>query len=237
MISFSHWKTWYTITDSDGEKGELMMIKEVCLENFTHVKEAIKRGANRIELCDNLAVGGTTVSYGVMKQTIAYSRKKGIPVMAIIRPRGGDFVYQQDEVEMMIEDIQIAQKLGVSGIVIGCLQSNGWLDEAANQQLFAAAENLEITFHMAFDAIPTAKQLQAIDWLADHGVHRILTHGGLAGSAIEANLEQLKKYVQHANNRLIILPGGGITNENATTIAEALQVTELHGTKILGTLA
>ncbi|MGY3778872.1 copper homeostasis protein CutC [Isobaculum melis] len=212
------------------------MIKEVCLENFTHVKSAIEKGAHRIELCDNLAVGGTTVSYGVMKQTIRYAQNKNIPVMAITRPRGGDFVYQKDEIEMMLADIQMAKQLGVSGIVLGCLQADGWLDEAANQQLLAAAENLEITFHMAFDAIPENKQLAAIDWLAQQGVHRILTHGGPTGSAIEENFERLKKTIQYAGNRLIILPGGGITNENAPAIAEALQVKELHGTKILGTL-
>ena len=108
-----------------------------------------------------------------------------------------------------------------------------WSLEEALELLIDTAEGLQITFHMAFDAIPESRQFEAIDWLADHGVHRILTHGGPAGTAIEENLERLKALIDYAGDRLIILPGAGISYKNAQSIADQLGVSELHGTKIV----
>ncbi|AUB53698.1 MULTISPECIES: copper homeostasis protein CutC [Enterococcus] len=209
------------------------MIKEFCAENYTSIPLAIANGANRIELCDNLAVGGTTPSTGVIEEVLSYANEKSVPVMTIIRPRGGDFVYNDIELKIMHTDLIEAKKLGTDGVVIGCLTPSGWLDEEALEVLIDSAEGLQITFHMAFDAIPQERQYEAIDWLVEHGVHRILTHGGVAGTNIEDNFAHLKQLITHADGRIIILPGGGITSENAQVVADALEVHEVHGTKIV----
>lgn len=209
------------------------MIKEFCAENYTSIPLAIANGANRIELCDNLAVGGTTPSTGVIEEVLSYANEKSVPVMTIIRPRGGDFVYNDIELKIMHTDLIEAKKLGTDGVVIGCLTPSGWLDEEALEVLIDSAEGLQITFHMAFDAIPQERQYEAIDWLIEHGVHRILTHGGVAGTNIEDNFAHLKQLIAHADGRIIILPGGGITSENAQVVADALEVHEVHGTKIV----
>ncbi|MGM0123301.1 copper homeostasis protein CutC [Enterococcus sp. AZ194] len=209
------------------------MIKEFCAENFTHIPEAIAKGAGRIELCDNLAVGGTTPSTGVIEEALSYAGEKHVPIMTIIRPRGGDFIFNDIELKIMHTDLIEAKKLGTDGVVIGCLTPNNWLDEEALEMLIDHAEGLQITFHMAFDEIPVARQFEAIDWLAEHGVHRILTHGGPANTPIEANLEHLRALVDYARDRLIILPGGGVNYQNAETVAAALGVKEIHGTKIV----
>ncbi|MGA5589838.1 copper homeostasis protein CutC [Enterococcus mundtii] len=209
------------------------MIKEFCAENYTSIPLAIANGANRIELCDNLAVGGTTPSTGVIEEVLSYANEKNVPVMTIIRPRGGDFVYNDIELKIMHTDLIEAKKLGTDGVVIGCLTPSGWLDEEALEVLIDSAEGLQITFHMAFDAIPQERQYEAIDWLVEHGVHRILTHGGAAGTNIENNFVHLKQLIAHADGRIIILPGGGITSENAQVVADTLEVHEVHGTKIV----
>ena len=165
------------------------MIKEFCAENFTKIPQAIQKGANRIELCDNLAVGGTTPSTGVIEEVLAYAGEHSVPVMTIIRPRGGNFVYNDIELKIMHTDLIEAKKLGTDGIVIGCLTEDGWLDEEALDLFIETAEGLQITFHMAFDALSKENQFKAIDWLAERGVTRILTHGGPAGTPIEDNFD------------------------------------------------
>ncbi|WP_348922366.1 copper homeostasis protein CutC [Enterococcus rotai] len=209
------------------------MIKEFCAENFTNIPTAIRNGAGRIELCDNLAVGGTTPSTGVIEEAVAYAGEKSIPVMTIIRPRGGDFVYNDIELKIMHTDLIEAKKIGTDGVVLGCLTADGWLDEEALELLIDTSEGLQITFHMAFDVLSKENQFKAIDWLAEHDVHRILTHGGPAGSPIEENFDHLKELIQYADKRLIILPGGGISSKNADTVLNSLGVNEVHGTKIV----
>lgn len=210
-----------------------VLIKEFCAENFTNIPKAIASGANRIELCDNLAVGGTTVSKGVMMETAAYCSEKGVPVMAIIRPRGGNFVYTDTEIKIMEQDIYEAKSQGIDGIVVGCLNESNQIDEEAMKILLDAADGMQVTFHMAFDAMNKDEQFVAIDWLASHGVDRILTHGGPSNIEIEKHLEYINDLISYANNRLIILPGGGITFENADTVASFLNAKEIHGTKIV----
>ncbi|MFD1318615.1 copper homeostasis protein CutC [Loigolactobacillus zhaoyuanensis] len=212
-----------------------MLIKEACLENFTYLPQAIHQGANRIELCDNLAVGGTTVSHGVMAETLRYAHEKDVPVFVMIRPRGGNFVYNDLELRMMETDLFTAQQLGADGVVFGCLTADNQIDEEAMEMLLGAAGGMEVTFHMAFDEIPAAQQAAAIDWLVDHQVARILTHGGPLTAPL--NLTTLKQTIAAADKRLIILPGGGVTATNAATIATELGVNEVHGTKVVGVLA
>lgn len=217
------------------------MVFEFCAENFTKAPEAIEAGAGRIELCDNLAVGGTTPSYGVITQTVAYAHACGVPVMCMVRPRGGDFVYSEDELQMMEEDAVCALDLEADGIVLGCLAGEPGAHAVclpAMERVLAAARTgrertFDVTFHMAFDELAPDEQLHAIDALSQLGVTRILTHGGAAGTAIEGNIEHLQDLIAYAGKRLRILPGGGITWQNRDAIARALGVDELHGTRIV----
>jgi copper homeostasis protein len=212
------------------------MLKEVCVENFTLVSVAIEKGGDRIELCDNLSVGGTTVSHGVAIKTISYCHSKNTKVMTMVRPRGGNFIYTKEEIEIMQNDIAHFKQLGTDGVVIGCLNDSDWIDEDAMLKLLESAEGLDVTFHMAFDHLKYEYQLEAIDWLVKHRVNRILTHGGPSSKSIEDNLSRLKEYVDYAADRIIILPGGGITDNNLNKIASILNISEVHGTKIVGEL-
>ena len=154
--------------------------------------------------------------------------------MCMVRPRGGDFEYAPWEARVMEDDLLHAAKLGVDGVVFGCLRE-GRLDRDLTSRLVGLAkdEGLAVTFHMAFDALPAAERPDAIDYLAGIGVERILTHGGAAGTSIEDNLQALRGYVERAAGRITILPGGGITYANAQAVAAALGVAEVHGTRIV----
>ena len=200
------------------------MIYEFCAENFERVPAAIVGGAGRIELCDNLAVGGTTPSIGTIQMVTDYCHDHQTRVFCMIRPRGGSFCYSDAELDVMDLDLCAACGLGVDGVVFGCVANRGGsniVDERA------------LTFHMAFDALESEAQLDAIDMLSDCGVTRILTHGGAAGTPIEDNLDHLSKLIEYAGDRLKILPGGGITTVNRDAVAAALGVEELHGTGIV----
>lgn len=216
------------------------MLREFCAENLTCVAAAVEAGAGRIELCDNLAVGGTTPSYGVLKAGVALCRDKGAALMCMVRPRGGDFEYTAGEAAMMRDDLLMAKRLGVTGVVFGCTRDErldksltGELVDLAHEPCDEVPHGVQVTFHMAFDALDEEEQLPAIDWLAERGVERILTHGGPAGTPIEGNAGRLRAYVERADGRLTILPGGGITWQNAEQVAALLGVDEVHGTKVV----
>ncbi len=220
------------------------LLREFCAENLTLVPAAVAAGARRIELCDNLAVGGTSPSYGVIKAAVGFARDNNVRVMAMVRPRGGDFVYNKWEQAMMLDDIACARASGVDGVVFGCVRldedGQNVLDTELVKALVDAAKGersedtpLQVTFHMAFDVLGNEAQLSAIDELASLGVERILTHGGPAGTPILDNVERLRGLVAYANDRLIILPGGGITWQNADQVASLIGVHEVHGTKVV----
>ena len=217
-----------------------MLTREFCAENMELVPAAVAAGAVRVELCDNLFVGGTSPSYGVIRAAVAHARETGTDVMCMVRPRGGSFEYTPAEAQMMRDDLVMAKSLGVTGVVFGCLR-DGRLDKELTSELVRLAHEdtpeapgrVAVTFHMAFDALAPEDQLPAIDWLAEQGVERILTHGGAAGTPIAENLDRLRAYIERAAGRIIILPGGGITWENAEDVAAALGVSEVHGTKIV----
>lgn len=217
-----------------------MLIREFCAENVEHVAAAFEAGAARVELCDNLAVGGTTPSYGVIRAAVALAREHKTDVMCMVRPRGGTFEYTPEEAAIMRDDLLMAKSLGVTGVVFGCLRGTSLdreltseLVRLAHEPTAEAPDGVAVTFHMAFDALDPAEQLPAIDWLAEQGVERILTHGGAAGTPIAGNLARLHAYIERAAGRLTILPGGGITWENAESVAAELGVSEVHGTKIV----
>ncbi|HFI0480096.1 TPA: copper homeostasis protein CutC [Streptococcus suis] len=193
------------------------MIKEFCSENHVGVMKALSLGAKRIELCDNLAVGGTTPSYAVIKYVCQLAHEQDATVMTMIRPRGGDFCYDEAELEIMLEDCKVAKELGSDGLVYGVLTKDNWLDEVALEGLFAVSQGCQIVFHMAFDQIPRQRQFEAIDWLAAHGVTRILTRGSLTGSALN-NVDWLREIVSYAQGKLEILIGGGLTVENVAEL-------------------
>ena len=210
------------------------LVKEFCAENVERVPEAIAAGAGRIELCDNLAVGGTTPSHGVILAAVEHARPAGIPVMCMIRPRGGSFEYSGAEARIMVDDLRHAAELGVDGVVFGCLRG-GEVDRELTGRLAGLAKEagLMVTFHMAFDEISADAQPAALNLLAGLGVDRVLTHGGAAGTPIAGNLERLRRLVDYAAGRLEILPGGGVTWENAEEVADAVGVREVHGTRIV----
>ena len=209
------------------------MLYEFCAENVTLLEKAMQAGARRIELCDNLTVGGTTPSYGVIQAAVELAKSYDTTVMTMIRPRGGDFVYSDLEVSIMLEDLKKAREAGSQGLVYGLLTKENELDKANLERLLVASQGLEVVFHMAFDAIPKDKQFAALDWLAEHGVKRILTHGGSASETIQEHFGWLKELVDYAGDRIEILPGGGITTENRNEIVEQLGVNQLHGTKVV----
>ena len=212
------------------------MIKEVCVENFTNVPLMIERGANRIELNNDLSVGGTTPSFGVIKKTVEYAHKHDVPVIVMIRPRGGNFVYNEDELEIMINGIQICSLLNVDGVSFGCLTREKHLDKRAMNRLLSVAHagDLEVVMHMAFDELTNAEQKEAINWLSQNKVKRILTHGGPLNQPISQTLDHLEEVVKQAKNKIEILPGGGITKANVNKIVEQIKIKQVHGTKILG---
>lgn len=209
------------------------MIKEICIENGTRITELIEKHVQRVELCDNLAVGGTTVSYGVAKNVIERCHKHNIEVMAIVRCRGGNFVYNNNEMAMMLEDIKILKQLGVDGVVFGSIGQDFKLDSNQTLAFIDASQGLKKTFHMAFDHLLLEEQFKAIDFLVQHGVDRILTHGNSQSSLIEDNIEHLKALIKYADGRIIILPGGGVTSENVDALAKTLNVGEFHGTRLV----
>ena len=209
------------------------MIYEFCAENVTLLKKAIQAGARRIELCDNLAVGGTTPSYGVTKAAVELASDYDTTIMTMIRPRGGDFVYNGLEIAIMLEDIRVTAQAGSQGVVFGVLTADKKLDKSNLEKLISASKGMEIVFHMAFDELSDEDQLEAIDWLSQAGVTRILTRAGVSGDSLEQRFENYRRILDYAAGRIEILPGGGIDMDNRQTFIDQLGVTQLHGTKVV----
>lgn len=209
------------------------MIYEFCAENVTLLEKAMQAGARRIELCDNLAVGGTTPSYGVTKAAVELAANYDTTIMTMIRPRGGDFVYTDLEIAIMLEDIRLTAQAGSQGVVFGALTADKKLDKANLEKLIAASKGMEIVFHMAFDELGEEDQLEAIDWLSQAGVTRILTRAGVSGDSLEKRFAHYHRILEHAKGKIEILPGGGIELDNRQTFIDQLGVTQLHGTKVV----
>ena len=209
------------------------MIYEFCAENVTLLEKAMQAGARRIELCDNLAVGGTTPSYGGTKAAVELAADYDTTIMTMIRPRGGDFVYNDLEISIMLEDIRLTAQAGSQGVVFGALTADKKLDKANLEKLVAASKGMEIVFHMAFDDLSDEEQLEAIDWLSQAGVTRILTRAGVSGDSLEKRFSHYHRILEHAAGKIEILPGGGIDMDNRQTFIDQLGMTQLHGTKVV----
>ncbi|HEU3281237.1 TPA: copper homeostasis protein CutC [Streptococcus pneumoniae] len=209
------------------------MIYEFCAENVTLLEKAIQAGVRRIELCDNLAVGGTTPSYGVTKAAVELAANYDTTIMTMIRPRGGDFVYNDLEIAIMLEDIRLTAQAGSQGVVFGALTADKKLDKPNLEKLIAASKGMEIVFHMAFDELSDEDQPEAIDWLSQAGVTRILTRAGVSGDSLEKRFVHYHRILEYAKGKIEILPGGGIDLDNRQTFIDQVGVTQLHGTKVV----
>ncbi|SPE48885.1 Copper homeostasis protein CutC [Verrucomicrobia bacterium] len=194
---------------------------EICVDSAAGALAAERGGADRVELCDNLLEGGTTPSAGCIK-TARRGIKIGLHV--IIRPRGGDFLYNDFEIEVMRDDIAAAKQLGADGVVIGCLTAEGDIDRPLASQLIELARPLSVTFHRAFDMCRDPRA--ALEELVALGVNRLLTSGQEA-TCLEG-LELIAALQKQAAGRIIIMPGGGITPRNVERIVAATGVSEVH---------
>jgi copper homeostasis protein len=197
------------------------VICEICVDSVEGVRAAKAAGAARVELCASLIEGGITPSRGMIQQARAVS---GIKLHVIIRPRGGDFLFSEVEFTAMAADIETAKLEGADGVVIGQLTADGLVDVARTRQLMALARPMAVTFHRAFDVTPDA--FSALETLVDLGVDRILTSGQEA-SVLEG-LPLVAELVKRAGDRIIIMPGGGITARNVERIIAAANPREIH---------
>jgi copper homeostasis protein len=194
---------------------------EICVDSAAGAFAAERGGADRVELCDNLLEGGTTPSAGCIKVA---RRGLKIGLQVIIRPRGGDFLYDAHELDVMREDIRLAKELGADGVVLGCLTATGDIDVTRTGELVSLARPMNVTFHRAFDMCRDPRQ--GLEDLIRLGVHRVLTSGQEA-SCLEG-LETLTALRSQAGARIIILPGGGITPRNVRKIVQATGASEVH---------
>jgi len=197
------------------------MTLEICVGSVESALQAQEGGAARVELNDNLLMGGTTPSRGALQVARQHLT---IQLLAMIRPRGGDFCYSDLEIEVMERDLVTAQEVGVDGVVLGVLRPDGTVDQSRMERLMARAAPLPVVFHRAFDVC--VDPFQALEQLIDLGVSRILT-SGQAPTVLEGRA-LLRELIDRAAGRLTILPGGGITPDNVDLVVQELGVDEIH---------
>ena len=193
---------------------------EICVDDIAGLDSAIAGGADRIELCAALSVGGLTPAPGL----IAAAAKRAIPVYAMIRPRAGDFVFSPAEIDMMRVEIDAVRAAGLAGVVLGASRPDGRLDGKVLETLTRHADGLGLTLHRAFDLVPDFPE--AIDLAVELGFERILTSGGAVTA--EAGIEALQAIFAHAAGRIAIMPGSGVNAANAGLFLSRLGITELH---------
>jgi copper homeostasis protein len=198
-----------------------MTLVEAAVETLEDALAAKRAGADRIELCANLGVGGTTPSAGLIASVV---QQVNHPVFVMIRPRGGDFVYAADEIDAMIEDIDRARPLGIAGIVTGALRSDGSVDVDSMRRLMSPASGLPVTFHRAFDVV--ANRTEALEQVIDLGASRVLTSGG-AATALEGT-SAIAMLVDQAGERISIIAGGTIRDHNVRDVIARTGVREVH---------
>ena len=197
------------------------LVFEACVANVESALLAEQSGASRIELCNVLGAGGITPSAGLVQQVIA---RISIPVHVLIRPREGDFLYSDDEFEAMQKDIHVCKASGAKGIVTGILKSNGSVDMERCKILIEAARPLPVTFHRAFDL--TSDAFTSLEEIIQLGCTRILTSGQRASAEYGAGF--ISGLIKQANGRIILMPGGGINENNISQIRKISGATEFH---------
>jgi copper homeostasis protein len=197
------------------------MIIEACVNSAISAIEAQKGGADRVELCENLHDGGTTPSSG----TISFARKElTIGLFVMIRPRGGDFLYSNDEFEIMKEDVCVAKALGADGVVFGILKPDGTIDRERMKILIELAHPMRVTCHRAFDM--TVNPFKAMEELIKLGVERILT-SGQKPTAMEGSI-LIKELIERSDGRITIMPGSGVKEHNVVALIRATGAREVH---------
>ena len=196
-------------------------ILEIAVFNIESALTAIAAGADRIEFCENPMEGGTTPSYGSLKTLI---QKTSTPIFPIIRPRGGDFLYSDDEFDSMKSDLLLVKELGYPGAVIGMLKKDGHIDINRTAELVSIAGNMEITFHRAFDRC--IDPLKGLEDIIQTGCKRILTSGQVPNVANALPL--IAELVNNANGRITIMPGSGVRANNINDIIASTKVKEIH---------
>lgn len=194
---------------------------EVCANSFESAVAAQEGGAHRIELCQELSLGGITPSWGLLTKVV---QELNIPVFMLLRPRSGDFTYTDDEFDIMLRDLAFAREQGVQGIVSGVLNSDFTIDERRTKELINACGDLSFTFHRAFDWTPNP--YDALESLIDLKAHRVLTSG--QETTVSEGMNTLVDLLEMANNQIGILPGGGVTVENIRDFKTA-GFQEVHG--------
>lgn len=194
---------------------------EICVEGVDGLIAAQEGGADRVELCASLLEGGITPSFGVVKTALAHAT---LPFHVIVRPRGGDFLYSQAEYAAMLGDVEELAKMGVAGVVVGCLTADGKIDTERMRALVAAAGSLNVTCHRAFDM--TRDPFEALEALIEIGVGRVLTSG--QRDTVEDGAELLGRLVEAAGDRIIIMGCGGLTPDNINGVRRATGLKELH---------
>lgn len=202
------------------------MILEICAFNIQSCRIAEKAGAKRIELCADPQAGGTTPSYGLIEYAL---RELSIPIFPMIRPRGGDFVYDDDEMAVMKRDIMICKDMGCPGIATGVQLRDGRINTEQMKHIAAWAYPMVVTCHKVFDRTPDA--FEALNDVIAAGCSRVLTSGlhktALEGSGVLAEL------VSMANGHIVIMPGGGVRSENIAQLVKETGATEFHSSALI----
>ena len=199
----------------------MSLLFEIAIESLQSAIIAEKAGAKRVELCAALSEGGITPSYGMIK---SLCDKSNLDVFVIIRPRGGDFLYTDEEFEIMCQDIITAKDLGADGIVSGVLTADGAIDMERTKKMLELSHPLPFTFHRAFDRCNDP--FVALEQLIELGVTRILSSGQIPSA--EHGAELLGKLVKQADGRIIIMPGAGVNSKNITEIVAKTGASEFH---------
>lgn len=199
---------------------------EACCPDLESVRTAVQAGAGRIELCEELGIGGVTPSETFLRQALDVAGD--VPVNVLVRPRGGNFVYTPDEVEQMLRSIRMCRAAGANGVVIGALLADGSVDIGTVSRLVHEADGLDITFHRAFDE--SADLAKALEDIIGLGIKRILTSGGCPTAYLGRFV--LRDLVMQAAGRITIMPGCGILPSNLNEIATITAATEFHGSKL-----
>jgi copper homeostasis protein len=194
---------------------------EIATADFITTKAAVDGGADRIELCAALSDGGTTPSYGAIKKCReAFS----VQIFPIIRPRAGDFLYTDEEFDIMLQDVVWSKQLGCDGVVIGLLQADGSVDVKRTSKLIEAAYPMEVSFHRAFDRCKDP--FEAMEQLIQMGCNRILTSGQQPAAPQGAGL--IAELVKAADERIVIMPGSGVRADNIKMLAATTGAVEFH---------
>lgn len=199
-----------------------MRIIEICANSAQSCVEAEAGGAKRVELCAGIPEGGTTPSYGEIRMAQRLTSK--IDINVIIRPRGGDFLYTEAEIGSMLLDIELCKQLGVHGVVFGCLTKEGDIDVPLMRRLIETAAPLSVTCHRAFDVC--RDPFRAMEELMDLGCDRILTSGQQSDAV--KGIPMIKQLVERADDRIIIMPGCGVREENIALIEQETGAKEFH---------